>query len=308
MAPVSSPMRIATQGSKWRSGVYGTLACCALLVSVPGCLQAQTRDGGPASSELATYRAALGLVSNGKPQSARLLLESGGSTSPLGSESALLLAYLQENAKDTAAARRTLSAVEQPTALSLSYLERLGGSTSAPIPTSNLANNKPAGETAADRPPSPNSPNPARLGATDARVTKLEKHMFAIVNQERQSNGRPALEYSENIAEVARAHSAEMRDKEFFAHESPTAALREPMDRYVAGIGTSPRIVAENVYRAWGGRSFLTEADVRAAHVALMNSPGHRANILMAGVTRVGIGMTTDSTGNIWITQVFAKP
>jgi uncharacterized protein YkwD len=80
------------------------------------------------------------------------------------------------------------------------------------------------------------------------------------------------------------------------------------MDRYVAGIGTTPRIVAENVYRAWGSRSFLDDADIQSAHNSLMNSPGHRANILQPGVTRIGIGIATDATGNIWITQMFARP
>jgi uncharacterized protein YkwD len=109
------------------------------------------------------------------------------------------------------------------------------------------------------------------------------------------------------MASVARAHSAEMRDKKYFAHQSPTPALREPLDRYIAGMGQRPRLVAENVYRVWGGRSFLTEKDVRDAHQALMDSPGHRSNILLEGATKIGIGFTANAGGDLWITQLYAR-
>ena len=80
-----------------------------------------------------------------------------------------------------------------------------------------------------------------------------------------------------------------------------------PRDRYVAGFGATPRVVAENIYRVWGGRSFLTQNDVLDAHKALMNSPGHRANLLNRDITRIGIGFCTNSSGDLWITQMFSR-
>jgi uncharacterized protein YkwD len=47
---------------------------------------------------------------------------------------------------------------------------------------------------------------------------------------------------------------------------------------------------------------------MRAGHEALMKSPGHKANILVEGATRGGVGMVSNSSGDIWITQMFAKP
>ena len=130
--------------------------------------------------------------------------------------------------------------------------------------------------------------------------------MLDIVNDEREKQGLSRLQNDPKLAEVSRAHSAEMRDKKYFEHESPTPSLRLPLDRYVAGFGGTPRIIAENIYRVWGGRSFLTEGDVRVAHTALMNSPHHRENLLNRNVTRIGIGFCTNSTGDLWVTQMFS--
>ena len=94
---------------------------------------------------------------------------------------------------------------------------------------------------------------------------------------------------------------------------SPTKARRAAwktlsLDRYVEGTGRTPRLIAENIYRAWGDRSFLNEQDLRVAHQALMDSPGHRANILLGSANSLGVGLVTDSTGDIWLTEMFSKP
>ncbi|RYG60558.1 CAP domain-containing protein [bacterium] len=204
----------------------------------------------------------------------------------------MLLAYLQEKAGDTGQARQTLQGVATPTGFTAAFLSRVGGS-----PTAIEA------ATTGQR----NGTNPARLESTDARISRLEKLMWQIVNDERKSKRLPELAWNDDMAAVSRAHSAEMRDKKYFAHESPTPRLKDPIDRYLMGIGRTPRLVAENVFRAWGGRSFLTDNDIRDAHGSLMKSPGHRSNILIDGATKMGIGITSNATGDIWITQMFAR-
>ena len=110
------------------------------------------------------------------------------------------------------------------------------------------------------------------------------------------------------MADIGRAHAAEMRDKKYFAHESPTPALRDPLDRFVAGTGRTPRLVAENIYRAWGSRSFLDDADLKKAHQALMDSPGHRANILLGSANSMGVGLVANASGDIWLDEMFSRP
>ena len=242
---------------------------------------------------LGDYRVALDQIANGQAQNARFLLENSFDKGEIAPESAVLLAYLQEKAGDMARARQTLQGVAAPTPFTLAYLAKLGGA-ATPVEVATQKQNS-------------GKINPARLESSDARLSRLEKAMWEIVNAERASKNLPRLAFDEGMASVARAHSAEMRDKKYFAHQSPTPALRDPLDRYVAGLGKTPRLVAENVYRAWGGRSFLTERDIRDAHEALMKSPGHRANILLQGPTKIGIGLAANATGDIWLTQIFAK-
>lgn len=255
-------------------------------------------EADPATLGVVDYRTALEQLGAGHAQSAQLLLESSQARGDLAPENALLLAYLQERAGQNDRARTTLGALGNPSPLAQAYLVRLGGPTLAT-----------GGETApAPRDASSASANPSRLATSDARIAKLEKEMLALVNATRQGQGMRALTWDDTLAEVARAHSAEMRDKNYFAHQSPSAKLRDPLDRYAAGLGATPRLVAENIYRAWGSASSLNSKAISTGHTALMNSPGHRANILLDGATRIGIGIVANSKGDIWITQMFSKP
>lgn len=147
-----------------------------------------------------------------------------------------------------------------------------------------------------------------KVAQSDARLEKLEALMFDYVNAEREKAGLKPLLFDSALSEVARAHSVEMRDKTYFAHESPTAALRDPLDRYRLGFGSSPRLVAENIFRSWGSRHEIVDADAKKAHDSLINSPGHKANILRNGPTRIGIGFIANANGDLWVTQMFSKP
>jgi uncharacterized protein YkwD len=125
---------------------------------------------------------------------------------------------------------------------------------------------------------------PADLGAEDL--------VLALVNAERAAAGCGALSGDAALASVARAHSADMRDRGFFDHVNLDGL--DPFDR-AAQAGLSAR--AENI--AYG------QPDAAAVMDAWMNSPGHRANILDCSLTRLGIGMA-DGSGGPWWTQLFA--
>ncbi len=130
-------------------------------------------------------------------------------------------------------------------------------------------------------------------------VQALEHQMAERLNRDRAANGLPPLEYDETLANIGRAHSADMRENQFFAHESPTTGAVE--DR-----------IARAGYLALEARENLAEGpNVDTAQDGLLDSPGHYANIMSETVTHVGIGIVeggVEDDRNLTFTQVFAKP
>jgi uncharacterized protein YkwD len=146
------------------------------------------------------------------------------------------------------------------------------------------------------------------LKQSDARLLAIETQLGELINQERAGRHLSLLVYDSQLAEVARAHSAEMRDEKYFSHQSPTPQLEWPLNRYQEGMKHTPRLVAENIYRRWGGSRGLPPDSARQAHQSLMNSPGHKANILLPSATRMGIGVEANAKGDVWITEMFVNP
>ncbi|HEU4539021.1 MAG TPA: CAP domain-containing protein, partial [Polyangiaceae bacterium] len=143
---------------------------------------------------------------------------------------------------------------------------------------------------------------PPPVPATAARPTgapeseaEAEATIFALANQARQAAGRPPLEPLPALAKIARQHSADMAEHRFIAHVSPTTGA--PADR-VRRANLGAMYVLENLGAA---------ASSREVHEGLMGSPGHRANILDASATHLGVGVVRDPApgGGIIVTQNF---
>lgn len=120
-----------------------------------------------------------------------------------------------------------------------------------------------------------------------------EARMLVLVNQERTSRGLVALVRDEALTAVARAHSLDMQERDYFAHTNPEGL--SPFDR-MSAAGISYGWAAENL--AWG-------PGVEWGHQGLMESPGHRANILNPELRRVGIGVVGPANGQQYFTQAF---
>ncbi|MCW5808343.1 MAG: CAP domain-containing protein [Deltaproteobacteria bacterium] len=139
----------------------------------------------------------------------------------------------------------------------------------------------------------------ARDDVPPSDPVEAERRLLAMLNRDRQVAHLPALVWDERVADVARRHSADMRATKIVAHISPTTG--SAADRVRAGkIKTA--VVLENVARAYG----LAEA-----HEGLMNSPGHRANILSHAATHVGVGVVLgeeiSGRREVFVTQVFTR-
>ena len=121
----------------------------------------------------------------------------------------------------------------------------------------------------------------------------LEKQMLDLVNQERQAAGLNPLAPDPELTEVARKHSADMFARGYFAHDTPEG--KTPFDRMnEAGV----RFLT-------AGENLALAPTIPVAHTGLMNSPGHRANILRPQFGRVGIGVMDGGMRGLMVSQEF---
>jgi uncharacterized YkwD family protein/spore coat assembly protein SafA len=125
----------------------------------------------------------------------------------------------------------------------------------------------------------------------ESAVTSYEAEVVRLVNEQRARYGVKPLQENWELSRVARYKSQDMHDRHYFSHTSPTYG--SPFDMMRA-FGLSYRYAGENI--AYGQRT------PQAAVNAWMNSSGHRANILNANYTQIGVGYVAD--GNYW-TQMF---
>lgn len=140
-----------------------------------------------------------------------------------------------------------------------------------------------------------------------AKTIALEAYTCSLINQERRVHGLKLLLPDPILARVARQHSEEMRDLQYFAHESPVPGMTTVADRFRRVFGVRPRCIAENVARRWGLACELSEAKLLDSHRGLMASPGHRANILYPTVQVMGVGLATNLAEEYWLTETFLE-
>ena len=126
---------------------------------------------------------------------------------------------------------------------------------------------------------------------TDSNVTSYEQQVIDLINQIRAQNGLGQLTANWELSRVARYKSQDMHDNKYFSHTSPVYG--SPFDM-IKSFGISYRTAGENIAQGY--------ATPQAVVNAWMNSSGHRANILNASYTQIGVGYVSD--GNYW-TQMF---
>ena len=125
----------------------------------------------------------------------------------------------------------------------------------------------------------------------ESTVSSYESEVIRLVNEIRQQNGLRPLAANWELSRVARYKSQDMRDRGYFSHTSPTYGSPFQM---ITAFGLSYRTAGENIARGY--------ASPQAVVDGWMNSSGHRANILNASYTQIGVGYV--AKGNYW-TQLF---
>jgi hypothetical protein len=123
-------------------------------------------------------------------------------------------------------------------------------------------------------------------------------YAFELLNRDRERLGLEDLRWDGELARVAAGHAREMRDEHYFAHLSPTTGLAH--DR-IAAAGYRASASAENL---------ALNDTLGEAQESLMNSVGHRRNIIDTTMTHVGVGLARDDSAarpRWYLVQLFAR-
>jgi len=121
----------------------------------------------------------------------------------------------------------------------------------------------------------------------------MEKQLFDLVNHERQKAGLSRFEWNDKLAQAALAHSKLLDEHQELLHQF---AGEPPLAERVGATLLRFDQVAENIAEA---------PEIETVHTSLMNSPGHRANILNADYSAIGIAIVQDGS-QLFVTQDFA--
>jgi uncharacterized protein YkwD len=136
-----------------------------------------------------------------------------------------------------------------------------------------------------------------------------------LVNDQRRAHHLPAIASDSGLADITRAHSADMVRRGFFDHVNPDG--RDPRRRVEAAGHPCRTVVSENIYEAIlysrivitnGQKAYDWKTLDQIANEIVngwMASEGHRANILGTGYSATAVGIAVSSNDEVYATQVF---
>jgi uncharacterized protein YkwD len=121
----------------------------------------------------------------------------------------------------------------------------------------------------------------------------LESQMLEMVNAERRAAGLMPVSPDSQLTQLARAHSRDMFARGYFSHVSPD------------GKDLGNRLQQAKVGYLSAGENLALAPTLYTAHTGLMQSPGHRANILRPQFGRLGIGVLDGGSHGLMVTEDF---
>lgn len=124
-------------------------------------------------------------------------------------------------------------------------------------------------------------------------LTAEEQQLVNLVNQERTKASLQPLAVDSRLVTVARMKSQDMIKNNYFSHQSPTYG--SPFDM----------MKSQGISYHYAGENIAGNQSVQAAHTALMNSSGHRANILNSNYKNIGVGIVHGGPYGMMITEEF---
>jgi uncharacterized protein YkwD len=141
----------------------------------------------------------------------------------------------------------------------------------------------------APAPPVGEPPEPTEEG-----VRQMERTVFDRVNAERVERGLPAVEWDDQLAELAREWSREMAAANDLRHQD----LRAVLD---GGRVSGYTALGENIFTSTG------QVPAGTLHAGWMRSDDHRGNVLEPAWDRLGVGVHCAPDGSVWAAQEFGQ-
>ena len=123
--------------------------------------------------------------------------------------------------------------------------------------------------------------------------SEAENYMLSLVNKQRLSQGLSVLVVDEHLRELAREYSKDMFARGYFSHYTPEGL--SPFDRMAQG----------NVFYTFAGENLALAPNTDLAMQGLMQSKGHRENMLSPNFKKVGIGVVDGGIYGEMFTQEF---
>ena len=138
----------------------------------------------------------------------------------------------------------------------------------------------------------------------------LEREMLNLINSERVSRGLDPVQLELRLNAAAEEHSDWMLETGTFSHTGEGDSSATQRIRESGFVLSGSWSTAENI--AWQSQRGVPgfSDDVVNLHDALMNSDGHRANILNPALAYIGIGIeigTFQGVPAVMVTQKFAR-
>jgi len=146
-------------------------------------------------------------------------------------------------------------------------------------------------------PPAFSSEDPAARAPDDAELARLEAALFEAVNRYRAEHHKIALERRADVDRVARAHSADMAARGYFAHETPEG--KNWVDRLRDGRVDGFAMAGENV--GVTNKPNPNDEILRG----WIHSAVHRENLLAAPYNSTGLGVARGPGGALYYTQLY---
>ena len=156
-------------------------------------------------------------------------------------------------------------------------------------------------------------------------LSALEGAIHQIVNKERTQKNLPSLNWNDQLSKIARDHSADMLEREYFSHNTPEGlspahrADAAGFDCIIVNEGSQRIGIGENILTTYSFDSYeiresndqevikynwkSQETLAQEVVSTWMKSRGHRRNILSPDYIQQGIGAVVGEDQKIFVTQ-----